>query len=97
MAHILKYSEFQDPVGNMWGCNDMSDLAHGSAYWYLPARMLNITPAEYLEWVITNFHPDKVNYTSDYSVIWWRWKDQDEERKFKNTINNLARQHNFMI
>jgi len=97
MAHILKYSEFQDPVGNMWGCNDSEELGKGSAYWWLPARMLGLTPAEYLQWVIDNYKPDKISHTADCSVVWWRWKSQEKMRKFKNEINAMARKRNYVI
>ena len=93
--HLYKQTEWES--NGYWHCNDVEDLGHGSGYWWLPARMLEMTPAEYLKWVIDNFHPDDVTHSQDCSYVGCRWKSQQDMRKFKNHINALARTHNFMI
>ena len=45
--HILHYQEWQSSTG-YWYCNDVSDLAGISGYWWVPARMLGITHAYFL-------------------------------------------------
>ena len=95
--HLLKYEEWQDTISGLWHCNDVSDLGHGSGYWWHPARMLKISPATYVKWVIDNFHPDKVFHSDDCSVVYWEWKNQNDMRKYKNHINKIARQENYMI
>ena len=94
--HLLRMEEWQDSCDN-WHCADTSELGKGSSIWYLPARMLEKTPAEYLKWVIDNYHPDKIEHSADYSLVYWTWKSQAKMRLFKNQINKLARQKNFMI
>lgn len=96
MKHLLKYTEWKTASG-YYVCNDTEDLANGSGYWWLPARMMEMSPAQYAKWVIDNFKPDSIFYTNDCSVISWRWKDLTKMRKFKNTINRIAREKNFMI
>ena len=93
--HLYKMSEWESETG--WHCNDVEDLGNGSGYWWLPARMLGITPAEYLKWVIDNYKPDRIVHSEDCSFVGWSWKVQAKERKFKNDINALARKHNFVI
>ena len=95
MAHLYKMTEWES-VG-YWHCNDVSDLTHGSAYWWLPARMMKLSPAQYVQWVIDNFHPDIVSHSDDGSFVSFCWKSQSEMRKYKNKVNALARQENFMI
>lgn len=95
MSHILKYSEWESESG--WHCNDLEDLAHGSAKWWLPARMMNLTPAAYLEWVIKNYKPDTIKYSDDCSLVYWSWKSQVAMRKFKNDMNAMARKSGYMI
>ena len=94
--HLLRMEEWQDGCDN-WHCADTSELGKGSSIWYLPARMLEKTPAEYLKWVIDNYHPDKIEHSDDCSLVYWTWKSQAKMRLFKNQINKLARQKNFMI
>ena len=96
MSHLLKYTEWKG-AGEDWYCNDVSDLGGISGVWWLPARMMKISPAEYMKWVIENFHPDTVYHSKDCSFVGWCWKSQNDMRKFKNKINALARQENFMI
>lgn len=96
MAHLMKYTEWEDNCG-YWHCNDVEELGKGSGYWWHPARMMQITPAEYLKWVIDNFHPDKISYSDDCSYVGWRWRSQASMRLFKNRINALARKNNFRI
>jgi len=95
MSHLLKYEEWETSTG--WKCGDLQDLGKGSNYWWLPARMLQMTPANYLKWVIENFKPDEVYHSDDYSLVGWSWKSQNKMRVFKNKLNALARQYNFMI
>ena len=96
MAHLLKYDEWQDGCGQ-WHCNDTTDLGHGSSLWWLPAKMWNMTPAEYLKMVIEKFKPDHIYHSDDYSFVGWNWKNQTQMRVFKNWINAEARKHNYLI
>ena len=46
MAHLLKYKEWETPYG--WHTGDTTDLANGSNFWWYPARMLEISPSDYV-------------------------------------------------
>lgn len=96
MSHLLRYEEWQG-AGRAWYCNDTSDLKNGSALWWLPARMLKKTPAEYVKMVIEDFHPDYIYCNSDGSFVSWCWENQNDMRRFKNYINAVARRENFII
>ena len=95
MAHLYKLSEWE--ICGSWYCGDVEELGKGSNYWWLPARMLGMTPADYIKWVIDNFKPDNVRHSEDCSYVGWSWKSQTEVRKFKNQMNALARKHSFMV
>ena len=94
--HIYHMEEWQDPIG-YWHCNDTNDLAHNSGVWYLPARILNMSPAKYIEWVINTYKPDEVSFGTDATVVSFKWKSQSQMRAFKNFINKKAREKNFEI
>lgn len=95
-AKLLKYVEWQDASGN-WLCNDTSDLCSPRALWWTPARMLGISPAEYVKLLIEKFHPDRIKYNQEANVLIYSWKNISDQRKFKNWLNAEARKHNYII
>jgi hypothetical protein len=94
---LYRLEEWQDTTTKTWHCGCMSDLSHGSNYWWHPARILGISPAEYIQWMIDNYKPDKICYTSDKNVIWFEWISQNRMREYKNKMNALARKVNYQI
>ena len=44
--HLMKYTEWESPSG--WHSGDVSDLAHMSNAWWYPARLLGLSPADYI-------------------------------------------------
>ena len=95
-AKLLKYVEWQSANGN-WLCNDTSDLCSPRALWWIPARMLGISPAEYVKLLIEKFHPDRIEYFQDTNVLVYSWKNISACRAFKNWLNAEARKHNYII
>jgi hypothetical protein len=93
---LLRYSEWGDNETG-WLCNDVSDLCSVRAKWWVPARMLNISPAEYVQLLIERFHPDRIKYFEDTDVLVYSWKRIDDMRKFKNWLNAEARKRNFIL
>lgn len=89
-------SEWQSPSGK-WHCNCVEKLADNSGAWYLPARILGMTPADFIEYLINNFHPDHFIYDKEKCFCLWSWTKQSDMRKYKNFINAAARKVNFQI
>lgn len=96
MKHLFEMKEFQGS-SEKWYCSDVSDLAHNSGAWYLPARMLGLTPAQYLSKVINEYKPNSVYHNEDCSFVSFSWDKQSDMRKFKLFINKEARNRNFLI
>lgn len=94
-AKLLKYVEWES--NGSWLCNDTSDLCSVRAKWWAPARMLNISPAEYVQLLIDQFHPDRIKYFEEADVLVYSWKNINDMRKYKNWLNAQARKHNFII
>ena len=94
---LYKMSEWENNGRFHCGCVD--DLAHDSGVWYLPCRFLDLTPAQYLEMVITKFKPDDFYYSMKDNTCFcsWSWSKQSDMRLFKNFINKKAREKNFQI
>jgi len=93
---LLKYVEWQGVNGD-WYCNDTSDLSSVRSLWWTPARMMNISPAEYVELLIKNFKPDNILYFQEANVLIYSWRSQAAMRKFKNWLNAQARKYNYIV
>ena len=93
---LLKYVEWNDGCGN-WYCNDTSDLTSVRCKWWLPARMLNISPADFVKLLIEKFAPSDITYSLEYNVLIYSWKDITAMRKYKNWLNAEARKRSFII
>ena len=83
--------------GSGWHCGCLDDLGKGSNAWHLPARILGITPAAFVELVVKQYKPDYVYFSEEKCLFFYSWKSQTAERKFKNFINAEARKKNFQI
>ena len=92
---LLKYVEWGET--GAWYCNDTSDLCSVRALWWTPARMLNISPAEYVQLLIERFHPDKIKYSEEHDVLIYSWRKQADMRAFKNWLNAEARKRNYIV
>ena len=92
---LLKYTEWE--IAGNWYTNDTSDLTSIRARWWAPARMLGISPADYVQLIIDKFKPDSISYYQENDVLVYSWKSQAAMRLFKNWLNAEARKHKFII
>lgn len=94
----MLYKQTEWKSNERWHCNCVDNLAGGSGYWWHPARIMGISPAEFLKWLLSqDFKPDFVCHNEDCSFVGWSWKSQAQMRKYKNYINKLAREKNYQI
>lgn len=96
MPTLLRYEPWDDGFGN-YHVNDCTDLSSIRGLWWVPARMLGISPAEYVELLITRFKVDKIKYIQEADVLIYSWNSLQKARDFKNWLNKEARNRNFMI
>ena len=93
---VWQATEWQS-LTNRWHCNCVDNLAGDSGAWYLPARILGLTPANFIKFLFENFKPDHFSYCKEKCLCFWSWDDQNAMRKYKNFINKKAREKNFQI
>lgn len=96
MPRLLRYEPWDDGFGNYY-VNDCTDLKSIRGLWWVPARMLGISPAEYVELLIVRFKVDKIKYLQEADVLIYSWNSLQKARDFKNWLNAEARKRNFMI
>ena len=96
MPTLLRYEPWDDGFGN-YHVNDCTDLSSIRGLWWVPARMLGISPAEYVELLITRFKVDKIKYIQEADVLIYSWNSLQRARDFKNWLNQEARKRNFVI
>ena len=96
MKTLFKLVEWEGGNGN-WYCEHTSSSPDGVQKWVCPARILDMTADKFIKWLIDTYKPDKVFHNEDCSFVGWAWKDQSMMRKYKNHINKIAREKNFLI
>ena len=85
-------------INGKWYCNCVKALGTPHmAEWQIPARILDMSPAQYLQFVIDNYKPDHIYANKEKCLVFFSWSKQADERKFKNFINAKAREKNFQI
>ena len=95
MSHVLKLSEWESPTG--WHCNDVSNLAHGSGYWWNIPRMLGIELTDYILLLKDKFNATNFNYDINHNVLLWKWNSYTDCHKFVLYINREAQKRKFFI
>lgn len=94
MAHIYKTSEWQTAAG--WYVNDTSDLVGQAGLWYIPARLLNMTPAQYIEWLVKEYQPDRIIF-DEILIFSWNKEHYDKAHAYSLYINSVARRKKFFV
>ena len=96
MPRLLRYEPWDDGNGN-FHVNDCTDLKSIRGLWWVPARMLGISPAEYVELLIVRFKVDKIKYLQEADVLIYSWNSLQKARDFKNWLNQEARKRQYII
>lgn len=97
MSHIYKASEWQNGDSGPWYVNDVSELSTTASKWYVPVRILGITPVEYVLLLRDKFNAKRIRYHEPTDVLLFSFDTQADARVYKNWINKKARQSNFMV
>lgn len=95
MSHLLKFTEWESPSG--WHCNDVSDLAHGSGYWWNVPRMLNIELTDYILLLKDKFNAVNFTYNIEQNVLLWHWKNYNDCHAFASFVNKEAKKRKFFV
>ena len=94
---LLKFVEWQSSGSEEWHCNDTSDLASIRGLWWVPARLLGMTPANYVKWLIENYKPDHISFNNDVLLFSWDKSNYAIMHKFVLYINKVSRDKKFLI
>lgn len=84
-------------TANIWYCEHTASFPRDVQKWVVPARILQVTPADFIQLLIDEFEPDKIYHNEDCSFVSWGWTSQAKMRRYKNWINQKARECNFQI
>lgn len=93
---LYKVEEWQGASG-IWYCNCLQSLNTNASCWYAPARVLGISPAEFIKLITEKYGADHIKYFPESGFFSYGWTNQEKMRKFKNTLNAEARKRNFLI
>jgi len=71
-------------------------LSRKDQTWLIPCRILDISPAEYVK-LLVNTYNTTLHCNSGATFIGRYWKNQVDERKWRNFINKKAREKGFQV
>ena len=80
-----------------WYCEHTASHPKDVQMWVVPARVLGISPAEFLKLLFAKFKPDRIFHNEDCSFVGWGWSSQSQMRAYKNWMNAEARKKNFQV
>lgn len=96
MAHLYKVSEWKGGSGR-WYCNDVEDLAGVSGLWWVPCRMLGISPTDFILLLKDEFKASNFSYNIEKNVLLYSWEKHSDCHRYVLWINKMARKANFMV
>lgn len=90
---VYKMTEWEQ--NGKWHCIDTSNFKAGSAMWWIPCRILGMTPAEFTQYLLDN--NANISWNPEIPLLLWSFDKQSDMRRVKNHINKVAREINFLI
>ena len=94
---LYEVIDWQSTASGLYYCSNVKDLAHGSGDWWLPARVLELSPAEFIKFLIENYKPDIIKYNAEKNFLYYAWSNYENCHKWKLYINRIARKKNYQI
>jgi len=80
-----------------WYVNNTSGSTKDSGKWWVPARMLGITPAAYVKLLVENYQPDNISFNNNVLIFSWKPEHYTKAHNYKLWINREARKRGFKI
>ena len=93
---LYRLEEWKGASG-IWYCEHTSSNPKNIDKWVLPSRLLGMSADEFLKWLFEKYQPDHIFHNEDCSFVGWGWTSQAKMRLYKNYINKVAREKNFLI
>lgn len=96
---LYKLVEFETYHGYVLSCGNLSSGHYG--YWALPAQLMNISTSDFIQLLISKYKAKIIPVYKEDRLLWlWYYWDKEDLmscRAFKNEVNLLARNANFII
>lgn len=94
MAHIYKANEWQGSSGR-WYVADTESLENNSAAWWVPSRVLGVSASGFVLLLRNKFQVKDICFRNDF--LSFTFDSQTQARKYKNYINKVAREKQYII
>lgn len=97
MATVYKVTEWQGGgKDGYWYCEHTSSYPVGVEKWVCPSRILGITPADFIKFIMKEYNAE-IFGRADGSFVGWRWKNYADCHRYVLFINRKAREKGFQI
>lgn len=96
MAHLYKASSWQGG-SKQWYCSDIEDLGNHSGRWWIPCRILGISPESYVQILVETFKVSYISFNKEKNFLSFSWNNSVDCNKYKNWINQMAKKANYIF
>jgi len=93
---LYKVSEWQGGSGQ-WYVNDTSHIASWASKWWAPARILNISPASFVQLLIDKYKPDRISFKDNVLLYSWNPEHYNLAHSYLLWLNKEARNRNIQV
>lgn len=90
MAHIYKETVWQSPTGR-WHSGDVEELGKGSGKWWIPCRILDIAPVDFIYLLKDTFNASNFSYKKETNVLLYSWEKEEDAKRYRKYINDKAK------
>lgn len=80
-----------------WYVNCVDDLAGIAGKWWVPCRILELAPADFIMLLINDYHASGFSYNREHDFLNYSWENYNDANNFKLMLNRVARQKHIMI
>ena len=93
---IYKCAEWQGSSG-AWYVNDLNNTNPTSKKWWIPPIILQLSPVDYVKMLKEKFKAKDFLYKKETNVLIFSFNSIEDARKYKNYINRIARERQFIL
>jgi len=92
----MLYIEEEVQMGDYWHSFCKKNLGKKYQQWMVPCRILNISPAEYVRLLVTEYNAI-IHWSPEHRFLGRKWVNHADQRRWRLYINKKARERNFQI
>lgn len=85
-------------ANNIWEVNDVASCGYGTAgKWYTQARILNLSPVEFVKVLDEKYHAVGFRYVEKTDYLAFHFTNEEDAKKYSKTLNSTAKKRGITV